>query len=47
MDKKLFYVAPEMEVVKFDVEAQLLAGSPTGGGSEDIPDENIDEGFGH
>lgn len=45
MDKKLFYVAPETEVVKFDVEAQLLAGSPTGGGSEDIPGDNIDPNF--
>ena len=48
MDKKdlKFYEAPATEVVEFDVEAQLLAGSPTGGGSEDIPADNIDDGFG-
>ncbi len=47
MDKKdlKFYETPAAEVVEFDVEAQLLAGSPTGGGSEDIPAENIDPGF--
>ena len=48
MDKKVlkFYEAPATEVVEFDVEAQLLAGSPTGGGSEDIPEENLEPGFG-
>jgi hypothetical protein len=47
MDKKVlkFYEAPAAEVVELEVEAQLLAGSPAGGGSEDIPAENIDPGF--
>ena len=44
MDKKLFYVAPEMEVVEVEFEGVLCA-SPTGGGSEDIPGENIDPDF--
>ena len=43
MNKKLFYVAPEMEVIEVEVEAQLMAGSPTGGGSDDV---NPGEGFG-
>ena len=47
MDKKdlKFYEAPATEVVELNVEAQLLAGSPTGGGSEDIDPEKIDPGF--
>ena len=47
MDKKelKFYEAPACEVVELEVEAQLLAGSPTGGGSEDVPEDNIDPGF--
>lgn len=45
MDKKLFYVAPEMEIVELKAEGFLCA-SPTGGGSEDIPDDNVDSGFG-
>ena len=45
MDKKLFYVAPEMEVVELKVEGFLCA-SPTGGGSQDIDPENVDPGFG-
>ena len=45
MDKKLFYVAPEMEVVEVEFEAFLCA-SPAGGGSENIDPEDIDEGFG-
>ena len=43
------YAAPELELVELEVEGQLLAGSPTGptgGGSDDIPAENIDPGFG-
>ena len=48
MDKKVFkmYETPAVEIVELEVEAQILAGSPTGGGSEDIPSDNIDEGFG-
>jgi len=48
MDKKVLkmYEAPEVEIVELEVEAQILAGSPTGGGSEDIPEDNIDPGFG-
>lgn len=47
MDKKVlkFYEAPACEVVEFNVEAQLLAGSPTGGGSEDIDPDKIEPGF--
>ena len=43
MNKKLFYVAPEMEVIEVEVEAQLMAGSPTGGGSDPV---DPDPGFG-
>ena len=48
MEKKelKFYAAPACEVVELEVETQLLAGSPTGGGSEDIPGDKIDDGFG-
>ena len=47
MEKKVLkmYEAPACEVVELNVEGQLLAGSPTGGGSDDIPGENIDPGF--
>ena len=47
MDKKdfKFYEAPACEVVELKASTALLAGSPTGGGSEDIPEENIDPGF--
>ena len=47
MDKKdlKFYEAPAAEVVELEVEAQLLAGSPTGGGSEDIDPDKIEPGF--
>ena len=47
MDKKVLkmYEAPEVEIVELEVEAQILAGSPAGGGSEDVPDDNIDPGF--
>jgi hypothetical protein len=46
MDKKVLkmYEAPEVEIVELEVEAQILAGSTTGGGSEDIDD--IDPDFG-
>ena len=44
MDKKLFYVAPEMEVVEVEAEG-FLCESPTGGGSEDIPADNVDPNF--
>ena len=44
MDKKLFYVAPETEFVEVDFEAFLCA-SPTGGGSEDISGDNVDDEF--
>jgi len=48
MEKKVLkmYEAPACEVVELNVEGQLLAGSPTGGGSDDINPENIDPGFG-
>ena len=47
MDKKLFYVAPEMEVVEVEAEGFLCESptGPTGGGSEDIPADNIDPDF--
>ena len=47
MDKKVLkmYEAPEVEIVELEVEAQILAGSPAGGGSDDIDPENIDPGF--
>ena len=47
MDKKelKFYEAPACEVVELEVEAQLLAGSPAGGGSQDINPEDIEPGF--
>ena len=45
MDKKVLkmYEAPEVEIVELEVETQILAGSPAGGGSDDI---TPDEGFG-
>jgi len=47
MDKKdlKMYAAPELEFVELNVEGQLLAGSPTGGGSEDIDPDDIQPGF--
>ena len=47
MEKKdlKFYEAPAFEVVEFEVESSILAGSPTGGGSEDVPGDKIDDGF--
>jgi len=41
-----FYEAPAFEVVEFEVESSILAGSPNGGGSDDIPGDKIDPGFG-
>ena len=48
MEKKdlKMYAAPELELVELNVEGQLLAGSPTGGGSQNIDPEDIDPGFG-
>ena len=48
MDKKVLkvYEAPAVEIVELEVEAQILAGSTTTGGSEDIPGDNVDPGFG-
>jgi hypothetical protein len=47
MDKKVLkmYEAPEVEIVELEVEAQILAGSATGGGSEDINPDDIEPGF--
>lgn len=47
MDKKdlKFYVTPSQEIVEVELEGFLCA-SPTGGGSEDIPGENLEPGFG-
>ena len=47
MEKKdlKMYAAPELEFVELNVEGQLLAGSPTGGGSEDIDPDDIQPGF--
>jgi hypothetical protein len=48
MDKKnlKWYESPVVEVVELNIEGQLLAGSPSGGGSDNIDPEDIDEGFG-
>lgn len=48
MDKKVFqmYESPALQVVELKIKSSILSGSPTGGGSEDIPGENIDPGFG-
>ena len=48
MDKKelKFYLSPEVELVDVELDAQLLAGSSTDGGSEDIDPEDVDPGFG-
>ena len=46
MDKKelKFYVTPSQEIVEVEL-AGFLCESPTGGGSQDIPAEDIDPGF--
>ena len=48
MEKKIltWYEAPEVELVDVELDAQLLAGSPTGGGSDDIDPDDVDPGFG-
>ena len=48
MDKKdlKFYEAPAVELVEVELEG-FLCESPTGGGSAEIPAENIDPGFGN
>lgn len=47
MEKKdlKFYEAPAVEAVELEVKSSILSGSPAGGGSQDIPAENIDPGF--
>lgn len=47
MDKKelKFYETPASEVVELKLTSSILAGSPTGGGSEDIDPEKIEPGF--
>ena len=47
MEKKelKFYAAPACEVVELKVRAQLMAGSPTAGGSENIDPDKIEPGF--
>ena len=46
MDKKdlKWYESPVSEVVEMEADGFLCA-SPTGGGSEDVPEDNIDPGF--
>ena len=48
MEKKdlKFYEAPAFEVVELEIESSILAGSPAGGGSEEIKPEDVDPGFG-
>lgn len=48
MEKKIlkWYEAPEVEIIEAEVDAQLLAGSTTTGGSEDVDPEDVDPGFG-
>ena len=48
MDKKIlkWYESPVVEIVELNIEGQLMAGSPTGGGSADIDPEDVDPGFG-
>ena len=50
MDKKelKFYEAPTADVVELKTSVALMAGSPvepTGGGSQDIPADDIEPGF--
>jgi hypothetical protein len=46
MDKKelKLYVTPAQEIIETELE-NFLCASPTGGGSEDVPGDNIDPGF--
>ena len=48
MDKKdlKFYVTPSQEIVEVELEGFLCASAGTTGGSDDIPTEDIDPGFG-
>ena len=48
MEKKVLkmYETPSLELVELNVNGQILAGSPTGGGSADIDPEDVDPGFG-
>ena len=48
MEKKVLkmYETPSMDLVELNVNGQILAGSPTGGGSDDIKPEDVDPGFG-
>ena len=47
MEKKVLkmYESPALDIVELEVESSILAGSPAGGGSEDIPEGNIEPGF--
>ena len=47
MEKKVLkmYESPALDIVELEVESSILAGSPTGGGSENIDPEKIDPGF--
>lgn len=38
------YEAPASEVVELEM-SQIICASPAGGGSEDIEDDKIDDGF--
>ena len=38
------YEAPASEVVELEM-SQIICASPAGGGSEDVPEDNIDDGF--
>ena len=48
MEKKIltWYETPEVEIIEAELDAQLLAGSTTTGGSEDVDPEDVDPGFG-
>jgi len=47
MNKKdlKFYEAPACEVVELKLTSSILAGSPTGGGSDDIDPDDVDPGY--
>ena len=48
MDKKdlKFYVTPSQEIVEVELEGFLCASAGTTGGSDDIPADDVDPGFG-
>ena len=48
MEKKVLkmYESPALDIVELEVKSSILAGSPTGGGSDDIAPEDVDPGFG-